>query len=169
MAKSTGKLRLTYVKKVRKNKLTNVKKCGKIQIEINNYRKSTGKFKLHESEYNNILIFLCFSIINKKSGWKLKKMHRISIFKARFIDDSSSLTFSDFSVSCLCLLLVNSRRHSVWKSPKMSHFSFFTKMDHFWHFQWTFVHSKCKRSSLRSQCWMRLFLWFSNHRVDACY
>ena len=31
-------------------------------------------------------------------------------------------------------------------------------MDHFWHF----VHSKCKRSSLRSQCWMRLFLWFSN-------
>ena len=26
----------------------------------------------------------------------------------------------------------------------------------------TFVHSKCKRSSLRSQCWMRLFLWFSN-------
>ena len=34
-------------------------------------------------------------------------------------------------------------------------------MDHFWHFSWTFVHSKCKRSSLRSQCWMRLFLWFS--------
>ena len=26
----------------------------------------------------------------------------------------------------------------------------------------SFVHSKCKRSSLRSQCWMRLFLWFSN-------
>ena len=26
----------------------------------------------------------------------------------------------------------------------------------------TFVYSKCKRSSLRSQCWMRLFLWFSN-------
>ena len=23
--------------------------------------------------------------------------------------------------------------------------------------------SKCKRSSLRSQCWMRLFLWFSNN------
>ena len=35
-------------------------------------------------------------------------------------------------------------------------------MDHFWHFQWTFVHSKCTRSSLRSQCWMRLFGWFSN-------
>ena len=25
-----------------------------------------------------------------------------------------------------------------------------------------FLNSKCKRSSLRSQCWMRLFLWFSN-------
>ena len=25
-----------------------------------------------------------------------------------------------------------------------------------------FVHSKCKLSSLPSQCWMRLFLWFSN-------
>ena len=23
-----------------------------------------------------------------------------------------------------------------------------------------FIHSKCKLSSLRSQCWMRLFLWF---------
>ena len=27
---------------------------------------------------------------------------------------------------------------------------------------WTFVHSKCKLNSLRSQYWMRLFLWFSN-------
>ena len=31
-----------------------------------------------------------------------------------------------------------------------------------WHFILTFVLSKCKRSSLHSQCWMRLFLWFSN-------
>ena len=106
---------------------------GENLIEINNFKKSTGKLKFPE-----FLNFLCFSIINEKSdpakdenlewkifGWKLKKMHRISIFKARFIDDSSSLTFSDFSVSCLCLLLVNSRRHSVWKSPKMSHFWFF--------------------------------------------
>ena len=37
-------------------------------------------------------------------------------------------------------------------------------------FQWTFVHSKCKRSSLRSQYWMRLFLWFSNtlHCKNPC-
>ena len=36
------------------------------------------------------------------------------------------------------------------------------KMDHYWHFYLTFVHSKCKCSSLRSQCWMRLFGQFSN-------
>ena len=33
------------------------------------------------------------------------------------------------------------------------------KIDHFWHFWWTFVHSKWKNCS---QYWMRLFLWFSN-------
>ena len=38
----------------------------------------------------------------------------------------------------------------------------FSIFHHFWHFWLTFVYSKCKRSSLRSQCWMRLFLWFSN-------
>ena len=36
------------------------------------------------------------------------------------------------------------------------------KIDHFWHFWLTFVNSKCIRISLRSQCCMRLFLWFSN-------
>ena len=62
--------------------------------------------------------------------------------------------------------------HNVWKLLKMSHFPFSTKfwpikiltrkIGHFWHFWWPFFHSYCKRSSLRSQCWMRLFLWFSN-------
>ena len=50
--------------------------------------------------------------------------------------------------------------NTVW--PQALGFQKLVKMDHFWHFWWTFVHSKCKRSSLRSQCWMRLFLWFSN-------
>ena len=40
--------------------------------------------------------------------------------------------------------------------------------DHFWHFSLTFVHSYCKRSSLRLQCWMRLFLWFSNTVPNFC-
>ena len=78
--------------------------------------------------------------------------------------------------------------HSVWKSLKMSHFNFqfwhflpilvllkltclvilfdFTfqvfKMHHFLAFSINFWLLKCKRSSLRSQYWMRHFLWFSN-------
>ena len=45
---------------------------------------------------------------------------------------------------------------------KFKFFKISQKLTIFWHFQPTFVHSKCKRSSLRSQCRMRLFLWFSN-------
>ena len=48
--------------------------------------------------------------------------------------------------------------------PQSSVFPVFQKthqIDDFWHFWLTFVHSKCKRSSLCSQYWMRLFLWFS--------
>ena len=52
--------------------------------------------------------------------------------------------------------------HSVEKSPKKSHSWKLAKIDQFWRFWGTFVHLKCKCSSLRSQCWMRLFLWFSN-------
>ena len=50
--------------------------------------------------------------------------------------------------------------NTVW--PQASGFPKLTKIDHIWHFWLTFVYSKCKRSSLRSQCWMRHFLWFLN-------
>ena len=60
----------------------------------------------------------------------------------------------------------------------MSHFQILRQIAQIWHFWWTFVHSKSKRSSLRSQCWMRLFQRFSNsvlfcsifksHFVEAC-
>ena len=36
-------------------------------------------------------------------------------------------------------------------------------------FLWTFVHSKCKRSSLRSQCWMRHFRWFFKQCARSCF
>ena len=46
-----------------------------------------------------------------------------------------------------CLVTLFDRKIQVFKnSPKWTIFGIF----------------KCKRSSLRSQCWMRLFLWFSN-------
>ena len=50
--------------------------------------------------------------------------------------------------------------NTVW--PQASGFQKLAKIDHFGILKLTFVHSKCKRSSLRSQCWTRLFLWFSN-------
>ena len=50
----------------------------------------------------------------------------------------------------------------MYENRQKCRISVLAKIDHFWHFWWTFVHSKCKRSSLRSQCWMRLFWRFSN-------
>ena len=64
-----------------------------------------------------------------------------------------------------CPIKIDLPGNTVW--PQASGFQKLAKIDIFWHFLLTFVHSKCKRSSLRSQCWMRLFLWFSNtvHQV----
>ena len=42
-----------------------------------------------------------------------------------------------------------------------------TLFDYFWQFWLFFFHSKCKRSSLRSQCWMRLFSVIFQHCVSA--
>ena len=42
-------------------------------------------------------------------------------------------------------------------------------MDHFWHFQLTFVHSKCKRSSLCSQCWNATFGAIFKHCYQFCF
>ena len=43
----------------------------------------------------------------------------------------------------------------------------FDKMDNFWHFKLTFVHSKCKCSSLRSPSWMRFFYDFQTQWTTA--
>ena len=57
-------------------------------------------------------------------------------------------------IKLTCLVTLFDRKLQVFKnSPKWTLFGIFNS---------TFVHSKRKRSSLRSQCWMRLFLWFSN-------
>ena len=55
------------------------------------------------------------------------------------------------------------KTHSVWKLPKKVSFSIASQASSLqFEFQWTFVHSYCKCSSLRSQCWRRHFGWFSN-------
>ena len=60
----------------------------------------------------------------------------------------------DFSSSIFIFITVfeNHQKSRIFKKPP--------KLTIFGIFPWTFAHSKCKHS-LRSQCWMRLFLWFS--------
>ena len=69
------------------------------------------------------------------------------------------LTFStDF-----CPIKTDLPGNTVW--PQSSGFQKLTKIDHFQHFWLTYVHSKCKHSSLRLQCWMRLFSVIFKHCV----
>ena len=64
-----------------------------------------------------------------------------------------------------CPIKIEVSGYTVW--PQASGFQKLAKMDHFWHFKLTFVYSKCKRSSLRSQCWMlnETFSVIFNHRA----
>ena len=59
-----------------------------------------------------------------------------------------------------CPIKTNPSGNTVW--PQASGFQNSPKLTIFGTSNELFVHAKCKRSSLRSQCWMRLFLWFSN-------
>ena len=89
---------------------------------------------------------------------------------------ATSLTLFENYSKCRILILAFSTNfcpiktdlsgNTVW--PKASGFQKLAKIDHSWPFLLTFVHSKCKRSLLRSQCSMILFLWFSNTVVSWC-
>ena len=65
-----------------------------------------------------------------------------------------------FNVPYQAIVTVNSQCLKITKNVA---FFKFVKMDHFGHFWLAFVHSKCKRSSLRSQCWIRLFSVIFKH------
>ena len=97
-------------------------------------------------------------------NWRLKQVH--IVWKLLKI---SHLNFSILAFSTIfCPIKTDLSGNTV--GPQASVFQTLAKLDHFWHFQLTFVHSKYKHSSLRSQCWMRLFLWFSNtvHMKQVC-
>ena len=61
--------------------------------------------------------------------------------------------FCPFEIDLSCLVTLFDCKHKVFKTCQNWPFLAFFM---------TFCPLKCKRSSLRSQCWMRLFLWFSN-------
>ena len=59
-----------------------------------------------------------------------------------------------------CPIKTDLSGNTVW--PQASDFQKLAKLAIFGILKLSFVHSKCNHSSLRSQCWMRPFLWFSN-------
>ena len=69
---------------------------------------------------------------------------------------STMAFFTNFVLLKLtCLVTLFGHKLKVFKNSQKP------KIDHFWHFWWTFVHSKCKLSSLRSKdCKMRFLVYF---------
>ena len=110
--------------------------------------------------------------LNKLKMWQivwkwLKMSHLILAFSTIFC-----------TIKVICLVPLFDRKLQVLKnSPKLTNF---------WHFWWTFVHSKCKRSSLDTQFWiwdffcdfqiwcclmplLRFFISLSRGKDDCCF
>ena len=89
------------------------------------------------------------------SVWKQKfsKKYVENKSKCGFLILAFSSIFVQLKVTCLVTLF--DRKLQVFKNSPV--------IDHFWSI---FVHSKCKRSSLHSQCWMRFFSVIFKHRVN---
>ena len=99
------------------------------------------------------------SVQNK--NWKQSQTKHFFIQNVWKSPKISHLSFSILAFSTnICPIKIDLSGTTVW--PQVSSLKKVVKIDYFWLFWWTFVHSKCKRSSLRSQCWMRPFRWFSN-------
>ena len=113
-----------------------------------------------------VKIFDCNST---NSAWKCQAKHWSSFHKKHPIDT----LFEKYSkcriwifefwhfppifvlLKLACLVTLFDRQLQLFKNSPNWPF--------FWHFQLTFVHSKWKRSSLRLQCWMRLFYVIFKH------
>ena len=99
--------------------------CYSIVIQI-----TSGRFSMHFSNRN---LLWRSHVIQNHIVWKFRKMSHFSIL-------SFLKFFVLLKVTCLVTLF------------DIKSFQKLAKLDHFGHFWITFVHSKCKRSSLRSQC-----------------
>ena len=126
--------------------------------------------KLQAIEFPPMWIFHSFlqiekSLQLKKTFWKITKNNIFAIFIVlnwEFLSDFQTLTlfenvsfcffnlgiFRQFLFTLKLTCLVTLFDHKLWSFFGIFNMNFFTL--------------KCKRSSLRSQCWMRLFLWFWN-------
>ena len=91
----------------------------------------------------------------KTKQWRVSKILKGAAHCLK-ITQNVALAFS----TSFCPIKTDLSGNTVW--PQASGFQKLAKMDHFWHFYLTLVHSKCNCSSLRLQFWTRLFLWFWN-------
>ena len=88
-------------------------------------------------------------IFHNHIDWKLLKTSKCCIWIFQFWHFPPKFVL----LKSTCLVTLFDCKFEVFKNwPKWIKFGFF---------YWTFVHSKCKHSSLCSKFWMRLFLWFS--------
>ena len=117
------------------------------------WKDGKGKPKLvHQSSLAHFSTILCKA--TKKCNVMYKKIIVHNVWKS---SKMSHLNFWILAFSTnFCPIETDLSGNTVWpqalrfkKSPNWGFLAFLTN---FWH-------SKCKRSSLRSQCWMRLFLW----------
>ena len=100
--------------------------------------------------YSRIIWILAPKMKKKSNHNILFKNHQ----KCRIL----SFEFWRFS-PFFCSIKSDLSGNTVW--PLTSGFQKLAKIDHFGHFSINFCpHSKCKCSSLRSQCWMRFFCDF---------
>ena len=90
----------------------------------------------------SVVLQVCHKFHGAHSVWKSHKLSHLTF--------SISTFFTNFGPIKIVLY-----GNTVWQ--QVSDFQKVAKIDHFRH---SFVHSKCKRSSLRSQFWMRLFCDF---------
>ena len=130
---------------------------------------------------SSTLVLQAFWIFCSHFSLKKKPLLLFHTTSDQKIQNWFSTNYKIHPFSIMSLSWFTSISHVVWKLLKMSHFIFcilfkliclvtlfaiklrlFKNCWLFWLFKWIFVHWKCKRSSLRSQWWMSLFMWFSN-------
>ena len=142
-----------FVPDLQKKKITFRKSFGCIFVFVTIFQKFTEQCLPKREQVGE---GKGFDLFDRKSDGRQHQSQCLKIDQKVAFDLIPILAFS----TNFYPIKIDMSGNTVW--PQTSGFQKLAKMDHFLYFKLTFVHSKCKRSSLRSQCWMRLFLWFSN-------
>ena len=122
---------------------------------LSTHPQNTNSMSLHVRIYVSLLLFKKYLTINKLE----KRLCVAAQFCHLFHDRQQKWDVTQclkvvqilaFSTN-FCPIKTNLSGNTIW--PQASGFQKLAKMDHFWHFWLTFVHSKCKRSFARNIEW----------------